>query len=78
MSKKMWETAGGVCSILWGLVCGWLAVTDRISGQSIWVVWVVMTFAVVINGVAMIRHAQRRLAGTSLGQRVHEVAPVRP
>jgi len=78
MSKKVWETAGGICSISSGLICGWFAVTDRLNGQSIWTVWVVMTLAVVINGIAMIRHAQKRAAGTSSGQRVHDVARVRP
>jgi hypothetical protein len=78
MSKKVWETAGGVCSILSSSICGGFAVTDRINGQSIWVVWVLMTFAVVINGIAMIRHAQKRVGGTSSAQRVQGVARVRP
>ena len=78
MSKKGWETVGGICSMLSSVICGWFAVTDKITGQSIWTVWVVMTFAVLINGIAMIRHAQKRVVPEKPGQRVHDVARARP
>jgi len=78
MSKKTWEAAGGICSMLSSLICGWFAVTDKINGESIWTVWVLMTLAVLINGIAMIRHAQKRVVTSTPGHGVGNVARVRP
>jgi len=76
--KKKLETLGGIGSILTGLMCTGIGVMDFGNGQSIWKVWMVMTFVLVLNGIAMLRHAAKRVEEDAATQRMHDAARVRP
>jgi len=58
MTKKTLDTWGGVGSILLGLMCIYLA-DQHSRHESIWKVWVGMCVLLILNGIAMILHAQR-------------------
>ena len=58
MTKKTLDTWGGIGSMLLGLVCIWSAQQHN-RNESIWKVWVGMCVLLLLNGVAMIVHAQR-------------------
>jgi hypothetical protein len=59
LTKKRLEALGGVGSILTGLMCSGIGVYDYQNGQS-WKIWVVMTLVLIVNGIAMLRHAAQR------------------
>jgi uncharacterized protein YjeT (DUF2065 family) len=62
MNKRKLDRVGGLGSILAGMGCLWLASTDWEMHQSMWQVWVGMCAILVLNGIAMIWHAQRSRA----------------
>ncbi len=62
MNKRTLDRIGGVGSMLTGVGCLWLASTDRQLHQSLWKVWVGMFAILVLNGIAMIWHAQHSAA----------------
>jgi hypothetical protein len=59
LTKKRLETLGGIGSMLTGVMCVGIGVWDYQTGNA-WKIWVIMTFVLVINGIAMIRHAAKR------------------
>jgi len=59
LTKKRLETLGGIGSILTGLMCVGIGVMDYKTGNA-WKIWVIMTVVLVVNGIAMIRHAAKR------------------
>jgi hypothetical protein len=59
LTKKRLETLGGIGSILTGLMCVGIGVMDYETGNA-WKIWVIMTVVLVVNGIAMIRHAAKR------------------
>lgn len=66
--KKRLEMLGGIGSILTGFMCTFIGVSDFMRELS-WKIWVVMTVVLVVNGIAMLRHAAKRVddpAGTPL------------
>jgi hypothetical protein len=76
--KKKLETLGGIGSILTGLMCTGIGVMDFGNGQSIWKVWVVMTVVLVLNGIAMLRHAAKRVEEDTAAGPLHRAARARP
>jgi hypothetical protein len=77
LTKKKLETLGGIGSILTGVMCVGIGVWDYQTGNA-WKIWVIMTIVLVINGVAMIRHAARRPDDEVIGLPArHNVAKVR-
>jgi hypothetical protein len=58
MTKKALDRWGGVGSIFAGIVCIWFAQQHH-EHESIWKVWVGMCVLLMLNGMAMIVHAQR-------------------
>ncbi len=77
LTKKRLETLGGVGSMLTGVMCVGIGVMDYESGNA-WKIWAIMMVVLVINGVAMIRHAAKRPEDDVIGlpQR-HQVAKAR-
>ena len=59
MTKQRLDRIGGAGCLLIAVGCMWLAFTDREMGQSLWKVWVGMSLLLLVNGIAMLLHAQR-------------------
>ena len=59
LTKKRLETLGGIGSMLTGLMCVGIGVMDYETGNA-WKIWAIMMVVLVVNGIAMIRHASRR------------------
>jgi hypothetical protein len=76
LTKKKLETLGGIGSILTGVMCVGIGVMDYESGNA-WKIWAIMTVVLVLNGVAMIRHAVERPDDEVIGIPRHEVAKAR-
>jgi hypothetical protein len=76
LSKKRLEKLGGTGSILTGFMCSGIGWMDYTSGQA-WKIWVIMTVVLVVNGIAMIRHAAKRPDDETIGGPAHQVAKVR-
>lgn len=77
LTKKKLETLGGIGSMLTGLMCVGIGVMDYQSGNA-WKIWVIMTVVLVVNGIAMIRHAMKRPDDEVIGiAQAHGVAKAR-
>ena len=77
LKKKTLETLGGVGSILTGMMCVGIGVMDYEDGVA-WKIWVIMTFVLVVNGIAMIRHAMKRSPDEVIELPGHSTVKVRP
>ena len=66
LTKKKLETLGGIGSILTGLMCVGIGVMDYETGNA-WKIWAIMMVVLVVNGIAMIRHASKRPADEVIG-----------
>jgi len=57
-TKKQFDVAGGIGSILTGLFCAFIGWTDLKEGHA-WHIWALMTLILVVNGFLMLRYASR-------------------
>jgi hypothetical protein len=76
LTKKRLENLGGIGSIAAGLMCSGICWMDYTNGQA-WKIWVIMTVVLVVNGIAMIRHAAKRVEDETSGEPAHRVVKVR-
>jgi len=76
LSKKKLETLGGIGSILAGIMCAGIGWMDYTSGQA-WKIWAIMLVVLVVNGIAMIRHAAKRVEEVSPSEQMHAAVKVR-
>ena len=59
IKAKQWiDRVGGIGSILTGIMCGMIGWADREAQREIWHVWEFMCGVLVLNGIAMLIHAQ--------------------
>jgi hypothetical protein len=65
-TKRSLDRIGGVGCLLISVVCWWLAYNDWSRGISLWKVWVGMSVILIVNGIAMLRYAQRGAGGNKL------------
>ena len=77
--KKRLETLGGIGSILTGILCTVIGVVDLREQASGYRIWFVMFAVLVLNGIAMLRHAAKRPADPVplSPHSMHEVLKVR-
>jgi hypothetical protein len=76
MTKKKLEMLGGIGSILTGCMCVGIGWMDYTTGQS-WKIWAIMMVVLVVNGIAMIRHAAKRVEDSSAATAPTPVSRVR-
>jgi hypothetical protein len=77
LTKKRLETLGGIGSMLTGAMCVGIGVMDYETGNA-WKIWAIMMVVLVLNGIAMIRHAAKRPNDEVIGLPArHQVAKVR-
>ena len=77
LTKKRLETLGGIGSILTGAMCVGIGVMDYETGNA-WKIWAIMMMVLVINGIAMIRHAAKRSDDETIDLATsHQVAKAR-
>jgi hypothetical protein len=76
LTKKKLETLGGIGSILAGVMCAGIGWMDYTNGQA-WKIWAIMLAVLVVNGIAMIRHAAKRVEETSPIEPMHAAVKLR-
>ncbi len=58
ITKKQIDLIGGIGSILTGIFCAFIGWEDFVEERA-WHIWAVMTLVLLINGLAMFRHAAK-------------------